>query len=103
MLFDSLMGGVVLDGLVWCVRVCVLCARVCVNVYSFDVDDGLNVPLLTRLHLPGYWQVEPPSVLMADSPNDLAAIKKGSDHASGGGSRGMMRVGVRVSGLTSNV
>ena len=90
----------------WCV-VCacvrVVCARVCVNVYSFDVDDGLNVPLLTRLHLPGYWQVEPPSVLMTDSPNDLTVIKKGSDHASGGGSRGMMRVGVRVSGLTSNV
>jgi hypothetical protein len=92
-----------LDGLVWCVRVCVLCARVCVNVYSFDVDDGLNVPLLTRLHFPCYWQVEPPSVLMTDSPNDLTVIKKGSDRASGGGSRVMMRVGVRVSGLTSNV
>ena len=50
----------------------------------------------------GYRQVEP-AVLMTNSPNDLAVIKKGSDRASGGGSRVMMRLGVRVSGLTSNV
>ena len=40
---------------------------------------------------------------MISSPNDLAVIKKGSDRASDGGSRVMMRLGVRVSGLTSNV
>tara|TARA_B110000046_G_scaffold28303_1_gene29213 strand:- start:248 stop:370 length:123 start_codon:yes stop_codon:yes gene_type:complete len=40
---------------------------------------------------------------MTDSPNDLAVIKKGSDGASGGGSRVMMRVEVRVNRLTSNV
>ena len=60
MWFDSLMSEVVLDGLVWCLGgVCGVC--VCVYVYGFDVDNGLNVPLLTRLRLPGYWQVGTPS------------------------------------------
>ena len=43
----------------------------------------------------GYRQVEP-AVLMTNSPNDLAVIKKGSDHASGGETRGVVRVGMRL-------
>ena len=33
---------------------------------------------------------------MTNSPNDLAVIKKGSDHASGGETRGVVRVGMRL-------